>query len=285
MSKFISYIALSVPSSFEAGATIHALKQVCATAPVEMAIAQAQLKESQNGFILSVNGVEVVVLNMAEPLPPNAYDAAASGSMLWRDAKQQLAQNRAHVVVASLRDSTSHAEALASAFAVTVVSAGVIQQTRAIGVIFNPALTAFPAQSFYDMAVELAQKRQIPEMLWVSIDFMRGPNTAAGQPTVGLSTMGMFPFIGREIEFEPMPWQAGEVAQRVLGLCQYLILNGPVVKDGDTVGNAPNEKIVATYVSQLQRGVPGIRLTVATNATPIPPVYPSGKTAFGKRSA
>jgi Domain of unknown function (DUF4261) len=260
MSKFISYVALSVQATFDAQAIVSALEAVCDAAPVEISVAQANLKESKQGFILSVNGVDVVVLSMPEPLPFDAYDAAASGSMLWREAKPMLAQNKAHVVVATLRDATSHPEALAGAFAVTVVSAAVIKLTQAIGVIFNPALTAFPAQSFHDVAVELAQKRQIPEMLWVSLDFLRGPNTASGQPTVGLSTMGLFPFIGREIEFDPVPWQPGEVAQRVLGLCQYLILNGLVIGDGDTVGNTNEEKLEVTYAQGRRLSVPVLKI-------------------------
>lgn len=159
-----------------------------------------------------------------------------------------------------MRDATSHPEALAWAFAVTVVSAAVTRLTQAIGVIFNPALTAFPAQSFHDMAQELAQKRQIPEMLWVSIDFIRGANTASGQPTVGLSTMGLLPFIGREIEFAPVAWQPGEVAQRVLGLCQYRILNGLVIKDGDTVGNTPAEQLRVTYAKGTRLPVPVLKI-------------------------
>jgi hypothetical protein len=261
MSKFISYVALSMPPTFDAQTIFDALKAVCATAPAEITIAQASLKESKQGFILSVNGVDVVVLSMPEPLPFDAYDAAASGSMLWREAKPQLGQNKAHVVVATMREAKTHPEALAGAFAVTIVSAAVIRLTQAIGVIFNPALTAFPAQVFHDMAVELAQKRQIPEMLWVSLDFLRGPNTASGQPTVGLNTMGLFPFIGREIEFDPVPWAPGEVAQRVVGLCQYLILNGLVIKDGDTVGNTNEEKLRVSYAQGTRLPAPVLKIT------------------------
>ena len=245
MTKFICYAALSIPAAFDAQAVVDEVKAVCGLAPVEIAIAQASLKEGKQGFILSINGVEVVALSMPEPLPVDAYEAAASGAMLWREAKQQLEQNKAHVVVATMRDATSHPEALAGAFAVTVVCAAVIRLTHAIGVIFNPADTAFPAQSFHDMAVELAQKRQIPEMLWCSLNFVPGDELPGGKRKVGAVATGLFPFIGRDLEFEPVVWSPGEVAKRMLGLAQYLILNGPVIGDGDNVGSTPDEKLTA----------------------------------------
>jgi hypothetical protein len=247
LSKFFTSLALTAPPSFVVETVINELHTLCGAAPVDVQIALPVLQKSQKGFILTVNGIDVVVVLMAEPMPSEAYDVAASGSIVWRDAKATLAANTAHVVVATMLDANSHQEALASAFAVTVVTAAIIRLTNATGVVFNPALTAFPAQDFHDMAVELAQKRMIPEMLWVSLDFIRGEKTASGKPKIGISTTGLLPFIGREIEFMPVAWPPGQVAQRVLSLAQYLILNGPVINNGDTVGNTPSEELQVFY--------------------------------------
>jgi len=53
------------------------------------------------------------------------------------------------------------------------------------------------------------------------------------------------------------------VAQRVLGLCQYLIANGPVIEDGATVGLTAEEKIRARHLPQGRRaGVPILELSM-----------------------
>lgn len=252
MNNFFTSIALSNASIFSAQDVAQELARLCGSAPLALEIVQPSLRTNPHGFILSVNGVEVAVLPLNEPLPRDGYEAAAEGSILWPNAKTALGANKAHVVVAALRAAGSHGEALAAAFAVTVIAAAVIRRTDAIGAVFNPALTAFPADQFVGIAIGLAQQRQIPEMLWVSLAFRPGQPAPDGQPTVGLTTLGLSAFAGREIEFLPVAWQPGHVAGRVLGLAQYLILHGPVIKDGDTVGDTPAERIA---VHLADRGV------------------------------
>jgi hypothetical protein len=241
--QFFTAIALAEPARITAEAVMRELTWLGGPAPLDMALTQASLKTAPGGFMLQVSGIEVVVLPMAQPLPRDGYETAAQGSLLWKDAERQLAANKAHVVVAALKASNNHAEALAAAFAVTVVAAAVMRVTPAIGGVFNPACTAYPADEFIGFAIGLAQKRQIPEMLWVLIGFLPGPVLSGGRETAGLVTRGLSAFIGREIEFMPVLWQPGEIARRVLGLTQYLILNGAVIKDGDTVGDTPAEHI------------------------------------------
>lgn len=274
MSKFFASIALSGTANLAPRDVMEELPKICGAAPLDLALTQPSFATAPAGFILSVNSVEVVVLPMPEPLPPDAYTLAARSSLVWREAERQFAASKAHVVIAALREADTHAEALASAFAVTVVAAAVISCVervglrraladpvdplgftpliRALGVVFSPALTALPSADVVTLARNLAQKGEIPDVLWVSINFVPGAIRADGGEEIGLVTRGLSAFVGREIEFLPVAWTPGELARRVFGLAQYLILRGPVIKDGDTVGDTPSERITVRLLESGQ---------------------------------
>ena len=103
----------------------------------------------------------------------------------------------------------------------------------------------------------------MPDTLWTRISFLRGAPVPGGTPTVAAFTTGLAAFIGREIEFQPAPLQPVEVAQRLVGLCQYLIVNGPVIRDGETVGLSEREKIRVRHAPAGQRpGVPVLLMSL-----------------------
>jgi hypothetical protein len=58
-----------------------------------------------------------------------------------------------------------------------------------------------------------------------------------------LVTQGLEPFVGREIQHPPNGDGPAELYNRVLGLATYLIQNGPVIAEGDTIGASQAERI------------------------------------------
>ena len=50
-----------------------------------------------------------------------------------------------------------------------------------------------------------------------------------------------------EFETENSPEQPGDLRERLYGLCNYVLENGPVINDGDTIGQDANERIRVVY--------------------------------------
>jgi hypothetical protein len=50
-----------------------------------------------------------------------------------------------------------------------------------------------------------------------------------------------------EFETESSNEQPGELRERFFGLCNYVLENGPVIRDGDTIGEDANERIRVVY--------------------------------------
>lgn len=296
MSRFITYLPLDAPGALTAGDTIAALKATIGEAPMRIEEHGPVDDAHGTGFIISVNGMAVVVLFMAVPLPEDAWQEAAAASLTWRDAAETLRRTRAHVVLSLLENPPEHPHALNGAVAVTLLAAAIARRLSVAAIVFTESHAIAPGDALGDIATSVAEQGQMPVMLWTRLAFLRGPEAADGRPTVGALTVGLAAFIGREIELEPAPLEPSGVAERLLGLCQYLIVNGPIIGDGETVGLTEAETIRVRWADQGTRpGVPVLlmRLEMAdpTLAAPVrhprrggntPPARPARK-AFGRR--
>jgi hypothetical protein len=81
-----------------------------------------------------------------------------------------------------------------------------------------------------------------------------------------LSTQGMEDFQLREIEAKDVNQEGLEVFSLLLGTAQYLVKNGPVIKDGDTIGDSPALNIrVRQGPSYWREGVTVYRVTFPNN--------------------
>ncbi len=69
---------------------------------------------------------------------------------------------------------------------------------------------------------------------------------------------------GREIEFEPVALPPETVYDRVCGVVSYLLTQGMVLKDGDTVGISAREKIRVRYGVIEGQNIPVLRLRLET---------------------
>jgi len=103
------------------------------------------------------------------------------------------------------------------------------------------ATLVVPPELFRDFAVEILPHGP-PIHIWV--DFRIGPNEQGSMSafTTGLSALGHL-----EIETQNSPEPASELRERFEGLIHYLLENGPVIKNGDTIGEDQNERIKVVY--------------------------------------
>ena len=77
----------------------------------------------------------------------------------------------------------------------------------------------------------------------------------------GLVTLGLAPFVGREVDHPPTGEPPDAVYERALNLCLYLMRSGPVIRDGDTIGQTPEQRITVRLAER--DGVPVYRLAFA----------------------
>ncbi|MCC9600410.1 DUF4261 domain-containing protein [Stieleria sp. JC731] len=158
-----------------------------------------------------------------------------SATPLWPDAQAQLASHQSHwvVVVGDSKNSpVTQAKILTQA-----VNAILNLYPTAVGILWGKQATKVSSENFR-LVVDSMGKDDLPVGLWIDIDVV--PHE--GHPTMGLTT-GLEAFGLMEIECVTATESAEELYARLTGVCEYLMLNGPVLKHGDSLGETEHERI------------------------------------------
>jgi hypothetical protein len=218
--------------------------------------------QAESPLILAIDGTAVTVMYIDKPLPPGTLDNAIAANRVWKEARSRLAAHGAHAIVGLLQGGDGLEGARASARIVTAVAAALSGLMPAIGVYWASGETVTEAGPFRQRAQAMAAG-PLPLDVWVQLLWLDGPKAPNGQRTFAVITTGLAPFVGREIEFQPAARPPLEVGQRVAGTISYLMQHGAVLKDGDTVGISPTERIRVRHSERGQRpGLPIYALTL-----------------------
>ncbi|MEM7455923.1 MAG: DUF4261 domain-containing protein [Planctomycetota bacterium] len=174
------------------------------------------------------------------PIPWSDLEGPCATSVLWPGATEVLSNHRAHCLI-TLMFQTPRTP-LAKSRLLTMITASVAHVCeQAVGVYWGNATLVIRPDMFRDFAVEILPHGP-PLPIWV--DFRVGTNkrgTTSGF-THGLTALGMM-----ELECENATEPPGELRARFEGLIGYLLENGPVIRDGDTIGESMTERIKVDF--------------------------------------
>jgi hypothetical protein len=179
------------------------------------------------------------VAMMPAPIPEADLEGPIETAMLWPDAAKDLNASPGHLIVTVMSEGDGGAVELRKDL--TRVVASVLEGCEgALGVYWGDATMLIRKDVFREIAVETLPEP--PLILWV--DFRVGP--VAGGKSAGF-TVGMNALDLMELESEAANEPPAEFRDRLMSIAGYLLENGLVIKDGDTVGESPTEKIRASY--------------------------------------
>ncbi|MCK1734802.1 hypothetical protein IVA79_12725 [Bradyrhizobium sp. 138] len=185
----------------------------------------AAAKENADGPTLIRAGDHLMaILLMPAPMP---FDQRLwqQASWVWPDAFQAAGRHRAHLIVSTMGSAVEGAGAvklsmIESTRLTTAVVGGVLQaQPRSLGVVWSGTVGRSREMWLDQSRRAFDPYPDQPFGLWMEIVPYR-----CGK-TIGAYTVGLSPFIGREIEFEVDGLDQRGVAARVAQLSAYLIGN------------------------------------------------------------
>ena len=192
----------------------------------------------KRGFAIWVDGIPVVPifedfgLGLDELRPWHGHLQDADGPLL---------DNAAHVMIGCPRKVEGHAPTLRASMAVLRVASVISERPGAHAILWSLAESLTPARTFRAEIAEASEHQAAFRVLTRTGQFQAG--TENGRPLLGVWAMGLGPFVGREIEFVPKPLPAYQMFNALASACNWLLLKGPVFKDGDTFGISATERI------------------------------------------
>lgn len=187
-----------------------------------------------NTLSFDIGGAAITIGQMPAKIPTAELEGPCQTSLLWPSAADEIQRHQSHSIVTILdaSDPITASKLLTSA----VVSFMAVHES-AIGVYWCDSVAVHSKDVFNELATELLPD-QLPAILWVDYRVSPTENGRANGFTHGLKSLGH-----KEIEAMDAHENAKELYDRLSGLVDYLLENGPVINDGDTLGESETERI------------------------------------------
>jgi hypothetical protein len=260
MAVQMSMVLCKEAASLDASHVLKALAESWKELPAATAI-----ESREDTLSFRIADVDVVIGVMPAPVPWSDLEGPCATSILWPNAAATLKAHRAHFIV-TVR---GELPPVGLATWLTRVTAAVLMSTpAALGVFWTNAALLIPGALFRDFATDILPHGP-PLTIWV--DFRVGWVDASKTRSVGF-TQGLGELGLMELETEAATESPTELRQRFEAIAGYLLTNGPVIKDGDTLGESAAERILVRY-GPSGYGSPGtvMHLVHAAKAVPKSP--------------
>ena len=191
--------------------------------------------EEKDGVISFLSGNYTAFLgHMPAPIPWGDLEEACATSVLWPNAEAELRSHEMHLVFSVKGETTAIERAR---FLTQLISSASTVCGQLNGIYWGDAGLVIPSAMFREFSVKILPKFPLLHM-WVNFRVGRNEKGSSSGFTRGLDGLGLM-----DIETESSPEPPAELRGRLESIAGYLLENGLVIKDGDTVGGDETEKI------------------------------------------
>jgi hypothetical protein len=201
-------------------------------------------RSSGNQVALIGRGTLIGVLDIPEPMPADMVTGGWTRSFWFQGDRTAVDRHRTHICVTTQLD-TAAAEWVTVrqvAKVMTLVAAWLARLPGAVALHnTGPGITF--AASEASRFLSILARDQLPVMLWT---WTKPHSIEDGN--VCLSTSGLMPFLGHELEVWNAPLPVDEVNEQMSGLIVYLLDQGAVIGHGDTAGRTKGDKSIRCFL-------------------------------------
>lgn len=187
---------------------------------------------------LRVGACEVIYGLMPAPIPWSELESLCAASGIWPEASEVLKKHTNHVIVTVIGEGNHLAKMIVLTKA-TVAFADAC--SAANGIYWGNSSQVFPPGLLASIAGD-SLPDDLPVPIWVNVCVAENEDGTTAGFTKGLAAFDL-----KEFEALKSPEPSEELYNRLLGLCEYLIRNGAVIKDRDTIGESATERIRIVY--------------------------------------
>jgi hypothetical protein len=180
-----------------------------------------------------------VLAHMPAPIPEGEAEHHADGNFLWPEGKEIASQHRSHVIVTTMGGQEE--PPVDAALTLTRLALVGLRLFDGLGVYWGNASVSNSREAFENFCEDLSED-SLPVPMWLRFQLVK-----AEEDEFGIYTLGMQQFGLMDIEVDQSTMEIGDLFSFVSNIAHYLIKNGPVIGDGNTVGGNEEEKIIVRH--------------------------------------
>jgi len=179
------------------------------------------------------------------PIPNGEAEHIAQGNPLWPDGPAEVAWHTSHVIIMNLRGPAQ--TAVESALELSRLALVALELFDGIGVYWGNGSVCH-SRNVFEQFCEGRSETHLPVAMWIRLQ-----PVAVSPNELGLYTLGMNQFGLMDLEVERCTWPLHELFGLVEGVATYLVMNGPVIRDGETVGQSAAQRILVRQRKSLSQ--------------------------------
>jgi hypothetical protein len=174
---------------------------------------------------------------MPAPYPAADLEGPIATSWMWppQPPIENVKRHRSHLLITMTGGS---ADPVRRRLILTAVTALAARQPGVMAVYWPEATLVLFPPVFVAMAEKINSPEAPPLYLWVDLRAFRNDDG-----TTGLFTTGLAPLGHMEIEIPRIDMEPGDLREWLLNIMYYLLENGPVLQDGQTIGMSAEQQI------------------------------------------
>ena len=196
------------------------------------------IKETEDRMTLALGDATATLSLEAAPIEAEGLQVACRTAWYWPEATERFRGHAAHVPVVLLAEDEDRVNA---ALVLTSLVAAVAASSSAVGVYWAASGLVQPPEAFISSCQE-GDEELLPLNLWIDFRLVEADDGAYSLGTTGLEDFGL-----PEIEVPPSRHTPELVLERAFKMAHYLLENGPILEDGETVELSDEEKLVVHF--------------------------------------
>lgn len=200
--------------------------------------AAVDFKREQGILTFGLGKAFVAIALMPGPISWEDLEKRCKRSWLWPEAEKDLKGHTQHFVLTLDSELSSRDRAIL----LTKVCASVLAHCNAaLGVMYGDAGVLARKDVFRDMAVE-SLRTSLPTELWIDCVVAKMSESKSQGYTIGLKALGH-----PELEAKGLPDSPQRLHSRLMGVARYLVEHGPIIQEGDAIGESAEEHIRVAF--------------------------------------
>jgi hypothetical protein len=199
------------------------------------------------GIVMGRASIKIIWAPM--PMDRDAIERAYQRSFWFDGDRARVARHSQYIGIHTEAPDDYQAK-VATAKIVTLIIGAIAGLPQAVAVFNNEVQTIFSPEMARKQ-VSILHEDEVPIQLWT----WTAPNSME-EGNVSLTTGGFEPFLGYEIEVWNAPHPVDFVADKLTSTLRYLLINGPVIRHGDTIGEAPGDRSIRCFFGETRANRP-----------------------------